>query len=186
LHPAGGEVPLLSHLLREEALGKSRERGRLTREALLAVEPGERQKLLESYLQQEVARSLRLDPSQLDLQQSLDTVGLDSLMGLELKNRIESDLGVALPIATLMQDPSISQLATRLLALLTEPSSPSSLAQTREADALHPIARDVSQEEAEQLLARVDQLSDKEVDSLLREMLDEEVSESKQGEEGSR
>jgi NADPH:quinone reductase-like Zn-dependent oxidoreductase/aryl carrier-like protein len=174
LYRAAGDSPLLSHLIRGAEAGGLGEKASLIRDALGAAAPGERQTLLEAYLQQEVARSLRLDPSQIDVQQSLDAIGLDSLMGLELKNRFETDLGVDLPMATLMQDPTISQLATKLLALLPAPASASSLAQTQAAVVMPPVTRAVSQEEAEQALATVDRLSDEEVDSLLRKLLAEE------------
>src|SRR4029077_6674946 len=86
--------------------------------SLLGAGPEERRAAMETHVRQEIAKSLRLDPSKIDPQQSLGSIGLDSLMGLELKNRFQTDLGVELAMSTLMQDPSISQLATSLLAQL--------------------------------------------------------------------
>jgi NADPH:quinone reductase-like Zn-dependent oxidoreductase/aryl carrier-like protein len=146
LYRAAGEAPLLSHLMHRAEAGGLGEKVSLIRDSLRAAAPGERQQLLEAYLQQEVARSLRLDPSQIDIQQSLDAAGLDSLMGLELKNRIATDLGVDLPMATLMQDPTISQLATQLLPLLT--------------DAEHHLAPDQNWQDVEREVGELDQLSD--------------------------
>ena len=56
--------------------------------------------------------------AQFDAKKPLNRVGLDSLMGLELKNRIETDLGVSLPMAGLIEGPSISRVAAQLLPLL--------------------------------------------------------------------
>ncbi|MFQ6029232.1 MAG: acyl carrier protein, partial [Dehalococcoidia bacterium] len=173
LYRAAGESPFFSHLTGGEEAGRSRAQGKLMRDALLAAEIGERQRLLESYIQEQLGRVLQLDLPRLDLQKPLDSVGLDSLMAIELKTRMETDLAVTLPMVSLMQGSSISKLATQLLALLTELSSKSGLAQTQEADAMHPITRDVSQEDAEQLLAKLDRLPDEEVDLLLRKMLAE-------------
>jgi amino acid adenylation domain-containing protein len=101
----------------------------LKREVLLATAPESRQKLLESYLQAQVAQVLKMRSLQLDLQQPLNTLGLDSLMAVELKNSIETNLGVTLPITALLQDSTnIAQLATEILALLT--TSPTSTIST--------------------------------------------------------
>src|SRR5207244_8964479 len=57
----------------------------LSCDALRAIKQEERQALLESYLQKQVARVLRIAPSRLDWQQPLSTLGLDSLMVIELQ-----------------------------------------------------------------------------------------------------
>lgn len=96
---------------------------RLKREALQATAPEDRQTLLESELQNQLARLLKVRSRELDLQQPLNTLGLDSLMAVELKNSIETNLGVTLPITTLLQNTSIAQLATEILVLTTSPTS---------------------------------------------------------------
>jgi amino acid adenylation domain-containing protein/thioester reductase-like protein len=99
--------------------------GELTRQALLAQEPEARPPLVETYLQAQAARVLGLDPSRLDVHQPFDTLGLDSLMAIELKNSVESGLGVALPIVTLLQGPTLAQLTGQVLDLLAEPMASS-------------------------------------------------------------
>jgi len=92
--------------------------GDLTIAALSAVEPDRRQPLLISHLQKELSTVLGLEAVEIDPQESLHNLGLDSLMALELKQRLENGLGIELPIESLMQDPSLTKLSTRLLALL--------------------------------------------------------------------
>jgi acyl carrier protein len=58
---------------------------------------------LEDFIQRNAARILGMDAARLDLDQPLDTVGLDSLMAIELKNSLESKLGINLSIASLLQ-----------------------------------------------------------------------------------
>jgi len=58
-----------------------------------------------------------------DPQEFLSNPGFDSLMSLELKQRLENGLGIELPIESLLQDPSIINLSALLLTLL-ETSSP--------------------------------------------------------------
>lgn len=99
----------------------------LTCEALLALEPEKQQQQLTFYLQELVAQVLKLAPSQLDCQQPLSTLGIDSLTAIELQNSIETKLGVVLPMANILEGSSIAELAmsatvnNALLTQLTEP-----------------------------------------------------------------
>lgn len=179
-YPEGSESPLLSQLAREEAdvprqADRPGEKRGLTSAALQAAEPGERHELLQSYLSEQVARVLGLSASKLDLQQPLSNLGLDSLMAVELKNRIAADLGVKVPLVKFLQGFSVDQAVTQVLDQLTaegsNPPAPLAPAVTRQQE-------DIGKGNAEQLLANLDQLSDEKVDSLLADMLaDEKVSE---------
>ncbi|MEH1788638.1 MAG: beta-ketoacyl synthase N-terminal-like domain-containing protein [Nostoc sp.] len=90
-----------------------------TWENLLAVSKEERQQTLESYLGEQVARVLGLSTSKLDLEKPLNQMGFDSLMAVDIKNRIEVNLGVAVPTAKFFQDISIRQMATQVFEHLT-------------------------------------------------------------------
>jgi myxalamid-type polyketide synthase MxaE and MxaD len=88
----------------------------LTVEALSAIEPEQRLALLVSHLQKELAVVLGLESSEIEPKESFNNLGLDSLMVLELKQRLETDLGIELPIDSLMQYPSLVDLSAQLLA----------------------------------------------------------------------
>ncbi|HVA87590.1 MAG TPA: SDR family NAD(P)-dependent oxidoreductase [Candidatus Saccharimonadales bacterium] len=88
------------------------------RAMLLAAAPEDRQRLVEEFVQTELAKVLELDRDALPLDQPLSTVGLDSLMALELKNRVEVGLAINLPIVSLIQGPSITQLSAELATRL--------------------------------------------------------------------
>ncbi len=90
--------------------------------SLLTTEPAKRQKVLEDFIQRQAARVLGMDPTRLGLNQPLDTLGLDSLMAIELKNSLESKLGIKLTVATLLQGPTISGLITEALENLDSPA----------------------------------------------------------------
>jgi myxalamid-type polyketide synthase MxaD len=163
-YPAGSEPPLLSELAREEADNPSQGgHPGSKRSALLAAEPAERDQLLRSYLTEQVARVLGLSASKLDVQQPLSNLGLDSLMAVELKNRIAVDLGVNLPLVKFLSGPSIEQAAKELLHLLTCETSLSSAS----------LASAIAHQQIEQDNGGIDldQLSDEEVNSLLSDML---------------
>jgi acyl transferase domain-containing protein len=99
--------------------------GSLSRSRLLAAEPGERQRLLEAYLIEEVARVLGASSSQLDPNEPL-IAQIDSLMVVELKTRIESDIEVSVPASTLLADSSLAELAAVLLNEVVVGMSPPS------------------------------------------------------------
>ncbi|MBW4635047.1 MAG: amino acid adenylation domain-containing protein [Iphinoe sp. HA4291-MV1] len=115
---------------------------KLTREALLVIEPKDQKLLLESYLQECVARVLKITPSQLNCQQPLSSLGLDSLMAIELQHSIETDLGVILPMTSFLEGDSIAQLVTQVLAQLTElkPNPQTDLIPVTEADIEQPLS----------------------------------------------
>jgi amino acid adenylation domain-containing protein len=80
----------------------------------------ERQSQLESYLLQQAAKVLKIPSSQLDLQQPLTTLGMDSLSAIELKNNIETQFGIALSFTNFLQGDCIAEIANQVLAQLTE------------------------------------------------------------------
>lgn len=123
----------------------------LTRAALLAAEGDERQRLLESYLREQVARALGLSASKLDVRRPLNTLGFDSLMAVRLTHRVQTDLGLAIAMAHVLQAPGTAELATVLLEQLPVASS------------------GVDAERLARMLKRLDQLSDEEAKAILRE-----------------
>ena len=66
--------------------------------------------LLETYMRDHLARAMGTSPARIDLQQSLFNLGLDSLIAVEVRNRINADLGVNVPLAKLMKSASVSAL----------------------------------------------------------------------------
>jgi acyl carrier protein len=83
--------------------------------AVAAADPAARRRLLEVYLIEEMAKILQLDPSDISLHRPLNSIGVDSLMAVELRNRIEFDLPVRVQISTLLEGLSANDLVTNLL-----------------------------------------------------------------------
>jgi acyl transferase domain-containing protein len=125
---AGREIPLLSELvgelgLRETELTKTKQNEFLAR--LASVPEGERYDLLRTQIQLEVAQVLGLNESQLpSLEEGFFDLGMDSLMAVELQNRMTQLLGVALPSTLIFDFSNIEQLtkyiASQVLHLSTE------------------------------------------------------------------
>jgi phthiocerol/phenolphthiocerol synthesis type-I polyketide synthase D len=67
------------------------------------------------------------DDADLPADRPIVHLGLDSLMAVRIKNAIQADLGVALPVADLLQGLSAAELETEVLARLgagTAPGAP--------------------------------------------------------------
>jgi natural product biosynthesis luciferase-like monooxygenase protein len=124
--PLAASAPVLAELAREAATAPVNGRAAPGGEAgdrIRAAAPGERRALVEAHLRGVVARVLGLTPDRLDAQRPLVDLGLDSLMAIELKNRIEVDLGVRLSMVELLKGPTVDQLIGRLVGQLASAES---------------------------------------------------------------
>jgi phthiocerol/phenolphthiocerol synthesis type-I polyketide synthase C len=81
---------------------------------LAARSARERQALLETHLRERVAQVLRLSAERVTLAQPFKALGMDSLMTLELRNRLEADLGIPLSASTIWNYPTVAALARHL------------------------------------------------------------------------
>lgn len=91
----------------------------LNRKTLLTVDADKRLAALESYLLANSARVLQIDPEHLTVNDALTSFGIDSLMAVELKNRVEHDLNVNLSLESLLEGRDVAHLAVELLEQLT-------------------------------------------------------------------
>jgi acyl carrier protein len=131
-------------------------------QAFVGVPPDDWQPILERQLREQAARVLRLSAAALDVEQPLNNVGIDSLMAIELKNRIETDLGVTVPMVKFLEGPSVGDLAKCVADLLVPAIGPGPTATSD-----LPANGDLDPRAADELLARLDDLSDDQVDALL-------------------
>lgn len=76
--------------------------------------------LLSDYFCQIVSDVLRIKLSQVSLNHSLNELGLDSLLAIELRARIQRELKVALPVVTLLSTATIKDIIDQLHANLIE------------------------------------------------------------------
>lgn len=79
-----------------------------------------RMSLLTLYLQEQSTRILRLSSAEPGLLESLTSLGLDSLMAVELAHELESALGILISPALLLNGASIQEVAVRILELRGE------------------------------------------------------------------
>ncbi|MEH1980838.1 MAG: acyl carrier protein [Nostoc sp.] len=74
----------------------------------------ESQALLTTYIQEQVAQAIGISASQLDIQQPLNYMGIDSLIAMKLRNRFRTDLEIDVSAIKFMEDASIASLAIEL------------------------------------------------------------------------
>jgi acyl transferase domain-containing protein len=87
----------------------------LTLALLHEMEPEARAGAVGAYLRVEAARVLGFAPERLDISAPLSSFGFDSLMAVQLKNRIEADTGAIVPMIQFLQGPSVEQLVCQVL-----------------------------------------------------------------------
>jgi acyl carrier protein len=120
-YPVAAERPFLDIVLHERAdYGQLKEEKGNILEIIIEARDEDRQILIEGYLQKLVAHVLRISSSKIGVNQSLSSIGLDSLMAIELKNRVVMDLGVEIPLTKILRGSSIIDLASQIFAKLTE------------------------------------------------------------------
>ncbi|POY33486.1 type I polyketide synthase [Mycobacterium kansasii] len=160
----------------EPAAGGAPAEGASLNEALRRAGRQERQRLLESYLGAQAAGKLGLTAARLDTQSPLKHLGLGSLTATKLRSEIERDLGIDVPVIKLLDDASVAGLADWLADQLSgrgsaqpDPAAaadPSATQPNGQTDATH-----VAGPPWIDLLAQVPQVSDDDVDELLRQVM---------------
>jgi acyl carrier protein len=159
-YPAAAHAPLLAEL-REEQRGRdeTRPQGHM-RQALTAAKPEDRRALLLGHLQQQIGQVLRMGASQIEPTVSLGSLGLDSLMGLEIRNRLEASLGLTLPATMAWTYPTLAALTTHLAEKMVLPLEEA------------PASAQTGNDELAQAAGRIAHLSDDEMEALLMKKLE--------------
>lgn len=157
--------PLLRQIVQSKQEDSSPAVG-LTLEKIIAIPHGEREQALQSYARAQIVKLLGLEPTQtFNPSQLLINLGMDSLMAVELKNKVGSDLKVNLPISFFLEEASVTSLAAKLhWSLGTSEDQPKGSDNTGTIDAA----------QAQVLLDNIDQLSDDDVSALLNNLMEKD------------
>ncbi|WP_246450250.1 type I polyketide synthase [Allostreptomyces psammosilenae] len=132
-----------------------------------------RSRLMENALQTQVAAVLGRDAgSELDRELGFFEAGMDSIMSVELKNRLEGVVGAKLPGTVAFEHPTIAALAEYLLdevlQLANDPQEPTAQRATGDGAGTDGAVR------VEELSAELEQLSEEELLKLLESELERE------------
>jgi NADP-dependent 3-hydroxy acid dehydrogenase YdfG len=161
---SGTEPPILSEIaVTVRAMRSSQSGSTPIRSRLVESSAEQREELLLTYLREQIARALGMaSADKLDMDLPLSQAGFDSLIAVELRNRIDMDLDISLAPGVLFGDTTVRQIASEVSRLWVAPS-----AGTREA----PNATQLVTTDPSHLLSRVDQLADSQVEALLQKLL---------------
>jgi acyl transferase domain-containing protein/acyl carrier protein len=119
-YPAAAGRPLFAELdVRQKVPGHRDGEAPRLREKLAQAQGPERQAVLEQHLREQVAFVSRLDADQIGRSAPFKALGMDSLMSLELRARLEASLGVRLSATILFMYPHIAALSRHLLTMLS-------------------------------------------------------------------
>ncbi|TKC96365.1 type I polyketide synthase [Polyangium fumosum] len=100
------------------------------RQTFHAAAPGDRRRLLEEFLSAQLAEVLQLESAHIDPLLPLGKLGLDSLMAMIMRNRIEATLGIAVPTMLVLQKGDVRRISSYLLEQLTSESLVSAVRDT--------------------------------------------------------
>lgn len=88
--------------------------------AIRAAPVAERRRLIDEYLQRQLREVLGLEVPRADMDKPLQAFGLDSLTGIQLRNRIEEDLGLSLSVVDFLRGLSLREIGDRASAALAD------------------------------------------------------------------
>ena len=119
--------------------------------------PGKRKQLLIEYLRERAMRVLALESTQpIDLKQPLSDLGLDSLMAVELRSVLSTDLGHSLPSTLVFDYPTLAALADYLSEKVLAWEKPAAIAEPA----------NKGDEDLHDILDRIEALSDEDVERM--------------------
>ncbi len=162
-------LPLLNSNLYRNIMHRIGQQGELGSEEmsdLLARLPdNEKQPVIVSFLIREIARILQTPEEKIAHNSTIQDLGIDSLMAMELASTIETKAGVSLPVMTLADNVTIDNLALRIINLMN-PASGSEAGQL--AQIVTSLAKIHAEDMSPDQIASITRVVDSEVHKPLR------------------
>jgi epothilone polyketide synthase D len=151
--PAAASSRTLSRLVSAYRAGATRPTGDPeVMKRLAAATPEQKAGLIEEVLSKLVSQVLRIPPGKVAVKEPLTGLGMDSLMGLELRNRIEATLGVTVPATLLWTYPTVSALSQHLATGAGDAAPPAQAAPAEPARDFDAESDAMTQSEAARLI----------------------------------
>jgi hypothetical protein len=131
----------------------------------------EKKVFLIHYLQELGSKVMGLQVSEIDPFKPMNQIGLDSLMSIELKNKIKMELDLDINVVKFMEGISMDELATEFASEINKLND--TVVLEKPIDLTMPklkITESLALDDVTDVLVNVDDLSDSELDKMLKEM----------------
>ena len=148
---------LLSEFMDQEQQDRQQQSVSL-RHTIQALDPEQAYSFVENHLREQLALLLHFDPTRIDAHQPLTYIGIDSVMALQLRNRLNSSLELTLSATLLWNYPTLADLVPYLLSQM-------GLVTSVQEEVVAAPAKD--SEQFNRALADISELSDEEAMSVL-------------------
>lgn len=119
-YPDTAELPYLAPLLSSEGRSVQDTADGLLADLNAATDPQQRRDLLQAHIAGALGSVLNRDTGRLDTHTALVSLGLDSLLTIELRNRLQRSLQTDIPRNVMWTQPTLSSLTDYLLGQLPE------------------------------------------------------------------
>jgi acyl transferase domain-containing protein/NADPH:quinone reductase-like Zn-dependent oxidoreductase/SAM-dependent methyltransferase/acyl carrier protein len=113
--PMIGSSKRFAYLVKPELSDGDSKNGAWLIDAIMAVDPSERQVFLQNHVREQLARVLDTSPSKIDVDTPLINLGLDSLMAVEIGHRVQSQLGISIPAVKFLEGMTTAGMAQYLI-----------------------------------------------------------------------
>ncbi|NNE00359.1 MAG: SDR family NAD(P)-dependent oxidoreductase, partial [Pirellulaceae bacterium] len=155
--------PRFAHLIHGAGDAADVRGAHVTADDLRAADQFKRIEMIGEMLRAKAGKLLGIEMQQLDTKRPLLDLGLDSLMAVEMRNWVESQVEINLPISSLMRSSGLDSLTQTVAEAL----------QDQQSVGIAPTSDDhaITSHRAETLLDELPELSDNEVSELLSQML---------------
>ena len=147
----GAATPLLREMATSAAVSLRRPQAPASIvSAIEAADPLDRLDLLRAHIREQIQRVLAVDAEDITNTQGLMELGMDSLMSVELSNRLKTSVGQSLPTTLAFEHPTVDALTAHLAELLgiTTVRDDERRADPRQSDTLTQEVAALSEEEA--------------------------------------
>ena len=143
---------------------------------LKTISPDEQEGIISRHVQHQIIKILGFDATQsFDSQRALTDLGMDSLMAVELKNKVDSDFGVSVPLTYFIEEASVAGLSKKIHSQFGNGKKNGTPSVDQHGNNGKGDTTDtLDTEKARLLLENLDQLSDEQVDSLLDDLMTQE------------
>jgi hypothetical protein len=162
-YPAMSQLPWLSPVLPSAQGHTAIGLAPLSPDTLQSMSPTERQQTVISFVKEQVAQVLGLPATAVDAHKPLIYLGMDSLMAVELRIRLDKGLNNSISTVDLIGGFSVADIGAKLLAPYAKAND------VLKSDDQDHRVRDQERENVEALLTQIENLSEEEVRTLLGE-----------------